>query len=65
MSNVKKLPKSVLDEAKEEFDKEQRHKAVSKIKIKLKEKASAELTLKNIERELEDLMEQIEQGDIE
>lgn len=59
------VTKTILAQAKEEFDKEQNEKVVKMLKIKLKEKSAAELALKNIDREIEDLVQQMEQGDIQ
>lgn len=63
-ADVTKLPKSIRQEAQEEFDNEQRQKAVSRLKVKLKERHTAALALDNIDREIKDLEEQQEQGDI-
>ncbi|MBV8739972.1 MAG: hypothetical protein JO007_22505 [Alphaproteobacteria bacterium] len=56
---------SLLDEVTAEFEQEQRDKAKRMLKDVLRRKASAELVLKNIERELDDLQQRIAQGDIE
>ncbi len=58
-----KKEKSALDLAKEEVAKELKAEAVKKLKKKLEEKAKAQLILKNIEHELEDLIKEIESGD--
>lgn len=58
------VKKSIWDLAIKELMGEQEKEAIRKIKAKLKERAKAELILKNIDRELQDLKEQIENGDI-
>jgi len=65
MSNVEKLNvNNILAQAQEEFEKEQNEKAVKLLKVKLKEKAAAKLAVENIDREIEDLVQQLKQGDI-
>jgi hypothetical protein len=56
--------KTPLMIAQEEIEKEDSAKAVELLKKKLKEKKIAELALKNIEREIEDLNDRINQGDV-
>ena len=66
MSNVENLNvNNILAEAQAEFDKERREKAIKLLKAKLKEKENAKLVLANIQRELDDLVEQVKQGDVE
>lgn len=66
MSNVEKLdtPKTPMAQAMEEIEKESKAKAVKLLVVKLREKKAAELVLKNIEREIVDLNERINQGDV-
>lgn len=64
MSNVTEMKKSLVQQAKDEFEKEQNEKAIRILKSKLKEKSQAQTILKNLEREIDDLVAQIESGDI-
>ncbi len=67
MSDVTKLDntKTPMELAKEELAKEMADKAVKLIKKKLADLKAAELVVKNIEREIKDLEDRIEQGDID
>ena len=59
-----KTEKTALQLAEEEIAKEKKDKAVLMLKEKLRERDKAKLMLENIEREIQDLNEQIKQGDI-
>ena len=68
MSNVTDLPKTKAQEAiaaaKAELADEQLVKGVSLLKVLLKQEAETETVLANIAREIVDLEERIEQGNI-
>ena len=68
MTNVTDLPKTKAQEAiataEEELAEEILEKGVRALKAKLRERAGAETILANIEREIIDLKEQIEQGNL-
>lgn len=65
--SVEKLnaQKTARQLAKEELQAENTRVAVSKLKDKMRELEKAQLVVKNLERELEDLEEQLAQGDTE
>ena len=68
MSNVTELPKTKAQEAiaaaVAELADEKLTKAVKILKAKLREQEEATVVLANIDREIVDLQEQIEQGNI-
>lgn len=51
--------KKVQEEAKKEYQKERADRAKLRIKAKMKEIADAKQVVKNLEREYEDLLEEI------
>lgn len=55
---------AVITRARNEILKEQQDKAVELLKKKLRERASAEAVLANIDREIADLELKIEQGNV-
>lgn len=59
-----KQKKTPLEIAREEINEEQAKKAVGIIKSKLRELVKAQALVANIEREIEDLEEAIEDGNL-
>lgn len=63
--NVKSIKQeSVTERAKREVDEEYTDKAVKTLKDKLRERKDAQAVVDNIDREIEDLEDQIEQGNL-
>ncbi len=56
--------KAAVTRARNEIAKEQQDKAVNLLKDKLREQASAQTVLANVEREIADLELRIEQGNL-
>ena len=54
--------KKIKEDAQKEFDEERETVAKRKIKAKLKELDTAKQVVKNLERELEDLEDELQQG---
>lgn len=54
--------KKIREEAEAEFEKERGEKAKQRLKIKLKELDTARQVVKNLERELEDLEDELQQN---
>lgn len=64
--NIESLnpPKTPLQIAREELAKETAQKAVKLLKAKLQERQKAEAVLANIDREIEDLEQKIDDGNV-
>ncbi len=62
VEQVKQL--SAVEQAKKEIAEEKQKKAVKLLKDKYKELDTANTVVKNLNREIEDLIEEIEQGNI-
>lgn len=59
-----KTKKSLRQQAQEEFQNELNAKGVEMLKVKLKERHQAKLILDNLDREIEVLEKQIDDGDV-
>jgi hypothetical protein len=55
--------KTIKEQAKQEFEEERSKEAKEKIKKKLRELAAAKKVVTNIEREIEDLEDELSQAD--